>query len=136
MVWPSPTACRSRTLIFLARTPEKPKNSRQFEIICRTPVRVHLRLKFSTVLVPGGPTDTAFFPPGMPKPPKLIDPQVMAVPVVWMCSPAADSMTGLRLVARDWDHALAPDDAAASVCAPAGWPSLAETAQSARGVAI
>jgi hypothetical protein len=86
--------------------------------------------------VPGGPTDTAFFPPGMPKPPKLIDPQVMAVPVVWMCSPAADAMTGLRLVAGDWDHTLAPEDAAASVCAPAGWPSLAETAQSARGVAI
>jgi len=88
------------------------------------------------ILVPGGPTDTAFFPPGMPKPPKLIDPQVMAVPVVWMCSPAADAMTGLRLVARDWDHTLAPEDAAASVCAPAGWPSLAEAAQSARGVAI
>ena len=37
------------------------------------------------VLVPGGPTDTpGFFPPGMPRPPVLLDPQIMAVPIVWL----------------------------------------------------
>jgi NAD(P)-dependent dehydrogenase (short-subunit alcohol dehydrogenase family) len=88
------------------------------------------------ILVPGGPTDTAFFPPGAPKPPALIDPQVMAVPVVWLASPASDGISGSRFVARDWDHALPGAEAAAKVRAPAGWPTLAESAQATRGVAI
>jgi NAD(P)-dependent dehydrogenase (short-subunit alcohol dehydrogenase family) len=88
------------------------------------------------ILVPGGPTDTAFFPDGAPKPPKLIDPQVMAVPVVWLASPASDGITGQRFIARDWDTRLPPAEAAARVRAPAGWPNLAESAQAARGVAI
>jgi NAD(P)-dependent dehydrogenase (short-subunit alcohol dehydrogenase family) len=88
------------------------------------------------VLVPGGPTDTAFFPPGAPKPPVLIDPQVMAVPVVWLASAASDGMSGFRFVARDWDQRLPPAEAAARVRTPAAWPTLAEGAQSARGVAI
>jgi NAD(P)-dependent dehydrogenase (short-subunit alcohol dehydrogenase family) len=88
------------------------------------------------ILVPGGPTDTAFFPPGAPKPPVLIDPQVMAVPVVWLASPASDGMSGSRFIARDWDQRLPPAEAAARVRAPAAWPTLAEGAQSTRGVAI
>jgi NAD(P)-dependent dehydrogenase (short-subunit alcohol dehydrogenase family) len=88
------------------------------------------------ILVPGGPTDTAFFPPGAPKPPVLIDPQVMAVPVVWLASPASDGMSGSRFIARDWDERLPPAEAAARVRAPAAWPTLAEGAQSTRGVAI
>ena len=55
------------------------------------------------ILVPGGPADTAFFPPEAPKPPVLIDPQVMAVPVVWLASPQSDGISGMRFVARDWD---------------------------------
>jgi NAD(P)-dependent dehydrogenase (short-subunit alcohol dehydrogenase family) len=88
------------------------------------------------ILVPGGPTDTAFFPPGLPKPPVLIDPQVMALPVVWLASTASGAYSGCRFVARDWDKNLSPDDAAEKVRAPAGWPTLAEGAQSTRGVAI
>jgi len=88
------------------------------------------------VLVPGGPTDTAFFPPGMRRPPVLIDPQVMAAPAVWLASPASDGETGQRFVARDWDTSLPPHEAAARVRAPAAWPALAEGAQATRGVAI
>ena len=88
------------------------------------------------ILVPGGPADTAFFPPGAPKPPVLIDPQVMALPVVWLASKGSDGMTGYRFVARDWDKNLPPDEAAAKVRSPAAWPTLAEGAQSTRGVAI
>jgi 3-oxoacyl-[acyl-carrier protein] reductase len=88
------------------------------------------------ILVPGGPTDTAFFPPGAPKPPVLIDPQVMAVPVVWLASPQSDGVSGFRFIARDWDMTLLPADAAMRVCAPAAWPTLAEGAQQTRGVAI
>ena len=39
-------------------------------------------VKLIVPFAPGGPTDTAFFPPGAPKPPVLIDPQVMALPAV------------------------------------------------------
>jgi NAD(P)-dependent dehydrogenase (short-subunit alcohol dehydrogenase family) len=87
-------------------------------------------------LVPGGPTDTAFFPAGAPKPPVLIDPQVMAAPVVWLASPQSDGVTGMRFVAREWDANLSPKDAAEKVRSPAAWPTLAEGAQSVRGVAI
>jgi hypothetical protein len=45
-------------------------------------------------------------------------------------------MTGSRFVARDWDSGLPPAEAAARVRAPAAWPTLAEGAQSTRGVAI
>jgi NAD(P)-dependent dehydrogenase (short-subunit alcohol dehydrogenase family) len=88
------------------------------------------------ILVPGGPTDTAFFPPGMPKPPVLIDPQVMAIPAVWLCSSASDGISGNRFVARDWDTALPQAEAAERVRAPAAWPTLAQGAQTKRGVAI
>jgi NAD(P)-dependent dehydrogenase (short-subunit alcohol dehydrogenase family) len=88
------------------------------------------------ILVPGGPTDTAFFPPGMPKPPVLIDPQVMALPAVWLCSSASDGISGQRFVARDWDTKLPPAQAAEKVRAPAAWPTLAESAQATRGVKI
>jgi len=88
------------------------------------------------ILVPGGPTDTAFFPPGAPKPPVLIDPQVMALPVVWLASTGSDGITGCRFVARDWDDKISPLEAAKKVRAPAAWPTLAENAQATRGVAI
>jgi 3-oxoacyl-[acyl-carrier protein] reductase len=88
------------------------------------------------ILVPGGATDTAFFPPGAPKPPVLIDPQVMAAPVVWLASPASDGNSGMRFIARDWNAKLPPSEAAARVRAPAAWPTLAEGAQATRGVAI
>jgi 3-oxoacyl-[acyl-carrier protein] reductase len=88
------------------------------------------------ILVPGGPADTAFFPDGAPKPPVLIDPQVMARPVVWLASPQSDGISGFRFVAREWDTSLPPSEAAARVRAPAAWPSLAAGAQQTRGVAI
>jgi 3-oxoacyl-[acyl-carrier protein] reductase len=89
------------------------------------------------VLVPGGPTDTkGFFPPGRPRPPVLLDPQIMGVPVVWLASPASDGITGCRFIARDWDTTLPPGEAAARARAPAGWPDLAQGASAARGHAM
>jgi NAD(P)-dependent dehydrogenase (short-subunit alcohol dehydrogenase family) len=89
------------------------------------------------ILVPGGPTDTpGFFPPGMPRPPQLIDPQVMAVPVVWLASLQSDGISGSRFVARDWDAKLPPAEAAARVRAPIAWPELAQGAAATRGMAM
>ncbi len=86
------------------------------------------------ILVPGGPTDTpGFFPVGKPRPAVLLDPQIMAVPVVWLASPQSDGISGCRFIARDWDRSLPAAEAAARVRAAAGWPALAKSAAAARG---
>ncbi len=86
------------------------------------------------ILVPGGPTDTpGFFPAGKPRPPVLLDPELMAVPIVWLASPQSDGISACRFIARDWDRNLPPAEAAARVRAPAAWPTLAQGATAARG---
>ena len=89
------------------------------------------------ILVQGGPTDTpGFFPPGKPRPPVLLDPEIMGVPVVWLASPQSDGITGFRFIARDWDRRLPAAEAAVAARAPAAWPALAQGAASARGHAM
>jgi NAD(P)-dependent dehydrogenase (short-subunit alcohol dehydrogenase family) len=89
------------------------------------------------ILVPGGPTDTpGFFPPGKPRPPVLLDPEIMGVPVVWLASPQSDGISACRFIARDWDRRLPAAEAAARVRAPAAWPTLAQGAAAARGHAM
>ncbi len=75
------------------------------------------------VLVPGGPTNTGFIPANAPfERDSLVQPEVMAAPVVWLASDRSDGVTGSRFVAAGWDAALDPDEAAAAVRAPAAWP--------------
>lgn len=89
------------------------------------------------ILVPGGPTDTpGFFPPGKPRPVALLDPEIMAPPIVWLASPQSDGISACRFIARDWDARLAPAEAAARVRTPAAWPALAQGAAAARGHAM
>ncbi len=78
------------------------------------------------VVVPGGPTDTPMVPPvsGL-KREALIPPRVMAPPVLWLCSAAADDVTGNRYVGADWDASLPPEAAARGCAAPIAWPQLA-----------
>jgi NAD(P)-dependent dehydrogenase (short-subunit alcohol dehydrogenase family) len=85
----------------------------------------------ANVLVPGGPTDTAFFPPGFPRD-TLLKPEVMGPPIQWLASPQSDGISGFRFIARDWDTGLPPAEAAARVRSPAAWPSLAALAESQR----
>ncbi len=87
----------------------------------------------ANVLVPGGPTDTAFFPPDFPRDKvKLLNPKLMGPPIQWLASPQSDGVTGCRFIARDWDVRLPPSEAAAKVRTPAAWPSLAATAEAQR----
>ena len=65
----------------------------------------------------------------------LIDPQVMALPVVWLASPQSDGITGARFIAKFWDASLPPGEAAAKIRTRAAWPDLAEAASRARGFA-
>jgi len=79
------------------------------------------------VVVPGGPTDTPMVPlaSGLDRA-SLIPPRVMAPPVVWLCSDAADGITGNRYVAAAWDAALPPEHAEAHCRGPIAWPDLAQ----------
>ena len=78
------------------------------------------------VLVPGGVTNTpmisdvAGFDRG-----KLIQPEIMAPPLVWLVSDAAGNVSGRRFLAIHWDPALAPEQAAEKAGAPVAWTSIA-----------
>src|SRR5262249_3013228 len=76
------------------------------------------------ILVPGGPTDTpGFFPPGKPRPPFLLDPEIMGAPAVWLASPQSDGVRPSPFSGRAWDVRLSAAEAAAPARAAAGCAS-------------
>lgn len=85
------------------------------------------------ILVPGGPTNTPFLPAETRSHPGLVQPEVMALPIAWLASPASDSITGRRFIARDWDAGIAPAEAAEKCGAPAAWAEMAAKAAATRG---
>jgi NAD(P)-dependent dehydrogenase (short-subunit alcohol dehydrogenase family) len=78
------------------------------------------------VLVPGGATNTPMISDdaGFDRA-KLIQPEVMAAPLVWLTSDAAGSVTGRRFLAVHWDTSLPPQEAAEKAGAPVAWTSIA-----------
>jgi NAD(P)-dependent dehydrogenase (short-subunit alcohol dehydrogenase family) len=78
------------------------------------------------VLVPGGVTNTAMVPPesGFDRT-QMIQPEVMAAPLVWLVSDAAGAVTGRRFLAVHWDPALPPAQAAENSGAPVAWTGIA-----------
>jgi NAD(P)-dependent dehydrogenase (short-subunit alcohol dehydrogenase family) len=78
------------------------------------------------VLVPGGVTNTpmisdaAGFDRG-----KLIQPEVMVPPLLWLVSDAAGKVTGRRFLGIHWDAALPPEQAVEKAGAPVAWTSIA-----------
>ena len=79
----------------------------------------------ANVLVPGGPVNTNLLPPDSPfDRAKLIQPDVMRVPVVWLASDAADGVNGRRFIAYDWDEALPIEERLEKAGAPAAWPQI------------
>ncbi|MGI9524800.1 MAG: SDR family NAD(P)-dependent oxidoreductase [Hyphomicrobiaceae bacterium] len=78
------------------------------------------------VVVPGGPSDTPMVPPEAPYiRSDLISPSKMAPPMLWLCSDAAEGVTGNRYVAAHWDEEREIGDARGAAEAPIGWPDLA-----------
>ncbi len=78
------------------------------------------------VLVPGGITNTpmisdvaGFDRAGM------IQPEIMAPPLVWLVSDAAGNVTGRRFLAIHWDSTLPPERSAEKAGAPVAWTSIA-----------
>ena len=77
------------------------------------------------VLVPGGPTDTLFISDGAGWPrDKMLRPEIMGAPAVWLISDASGGVTGRRITAADWDPSLAPEEAVRRASRDIGWPEL------------
>ena len=74
-------------------------------------------------LLPGGATDTGMVPPDIPLHlrEKLLHPDVMIPPLLWLVSDAANEVTGGRFDAKLWDTSLAPHEAAEKSRTTAGW---------------
>jgi NAD(P)-dependent dehydrogenase (short-subunit alcohol dehydrogenase family) len=74
-------------------------------------------------LLPGGATDTGMVPPDIPLHlrEKLLHPDIMIPPLLWLVSEAANGVTGSRFAANLWDVALPPDEAAEKSRTTAGW---------------
>jgi NAD(P)-dependent dehydrogenase (short-subunit alcohol dehydrogenase family) len=72
------------------------------------------------VVVPGGPADTPMVPQeaGFDRS-KLVAPEKMAPPMLWLCTDEARDVTGARLIAAEWNADSPPTDPS-----PAAWPSL------------
>jgi NAD(P)-dependent dehydrogenase (short-subunit alcohol dehydrogenase family) len=78
------------------------------------------------VLVPGGVTNTPMISDeaGFDRT-KLIQPEVMVPPLLWLVSDAAGKVTGRRFLGIHWDPALPPEQAAEKAGAPVAWTSIA-----------
>ena len=83
----------------------------------------------ANVLVPGGAANTRMVSPGQePDRHKLIQPDIMVAPLVWLCSNASDGITGQRFIAMRWDKTLPSAEAAQKAGAPAAWQQLGRQA--------
>ncbi len=74
-------------------------------------------------LLPGGASNTGMIPDGLSEEARqrLLDPEIMVAPLLWLASDASASTTGKRLVALRWDTSLPGHQAAERACEPAGW---------------
>jgi NAD(P)-dependent dehydrogenase (short-subunit alcohol dehydrogenase family) len=77
------------------------------------------------VLVPGGITNTPMVSESGFDRAKMIQPEVMVAPLLWLVSDAAGKVTGRRFLGVHWDPALPPEQAAEKAGAPVAWTSIA-----------
>ncbi|HEY3916526.1 MAG TPA: SDR family oxidoreductase [Stellaceae bacterium] len=82
------------------------------------------------ILVPGGPVNTRLvgdnFTPAEKL--KLIQPEIMVEPLLWLVSSASDAITGKRFIAAAWDKNLPPTQAAEKCSALMAWQQLGRQA--------
>jgi len=78
------------------------------------------------ILVPGGPVNTRLVGNSFTDAQrlKLIQPEIMTEPLLWLVSDATDAITGRRFIAAHWDSSLPPAQAAEKCGAPIAWQQL------------
>jgi len=77
------------------------------------------------VLVPGGITNTPMVSASGFDRAKMIQPEVMVPPLLWLVSDAAGKVTGRRFLGVHWDPELPTEQAAEKAGAPVAWTSIA-----------
>jgi NAD(P)-dependent dehydrogenase (short-subunit alcohol dehydrogenase family) len=83
----------------------------------------------ANVLVPGGATYTNMTAATLSYTrDKLIQPEVMQAPVVWLASEASNGFNGQRIIAYFWDEHLLLEERLQKASAPAAWPQLGRQA--------
>jgi NAD(P)-dependent dehydrogenase (short-subunit alcohol dehydrogenase family) len=83
----------------------------------------------ANVLVPGGATYTNMTASNTAYDrDKLIKPEVMQAPVVWLASEASSACNGRRIIAYFWDESLPLAQRLEKASAPAAWPQLGRQA--------
>jgi 3-oxoacyl-[acyl-carrier protein] reductase len=77
-------------------------------------------------LLPGGASLTGMIPAAIPEAirQKLIAPESMVPPLLWLVSDSADGVTGKRLNAARWNQESDPALKLAKASEPAGWATL------------
>ncbi len=78
----------------------------------------------ANVLVPGGVTDTPLVGDAGDRS-KMLRPDIMLPPLLWLVSDEAASVSGRRFIAADWNTSLSPAQAAEAAGAPVAWLSIA-----------
>ena len=78
----------------------------------------------ANVLVPGGVTDTPLVGDAGDRS-KMLRPDIMVPPLLWLVSDEAVEVSGRRFIAADWDTRLPPAQAAEAAGAPVAWLSIA-----------
>ena len=79
----------------------------------------------SNVLVPGGTTNTPLVGSNAGDPAKMLQPEIMVPPLLWLVSDEAASVNARRFVAADWDATLPPAQAAEKAGVPIAWLGIA-----------
>jgi len=83
----------------------------------------------ANVLVPGGATYTNMTASTLGDTrDKLIQPEVMQPPVVWLASEASQGLNGQRIIAYYWDERLPIEERLQRASAPTAWPQLGRQA--------
>jgi NAD(P)-dependent dehydrogenase (short-subunit alcohol dehydrogenase family) len=79
----------------------------------------------ANVLVPGGVTNTPLVGDDAGDRSKMLQPEIMVPPLLWLMSAAAAGVTARRFIAADWDPSLPPAQAAEKAGAPIAWLGIA-----------
>jgi NAD(P)-dependent dehydrogenase (short-subunit alcohol dehydrogenase family) len=83
----------------------------------------------ANVLVPGGATYTNMTASTLGQArDKLIQPEVMQAPVVWLASEASNGFNSQRIIAYFWDERVPLAERLQKASAPAAWPQLGRQA--------
>jgi NAD(P)-dependent dehydrogenase (short-subunit alcohol dehydrogenase family) len=79
----------------------------------------------ANVLVPGGVTNTPLVGDDAGERSKMLQPEIMVPPLLWLVSDAAAGVTAKRFIAADWDRSLPAAQAAEKAGVPIAWLGIA-----------